>query len=175
MFARSFIIAFLLIVVSGTLCGADQCPPEVDAFFSTRKVLLTLPFASGRSRLSDDAKKEIDLVIPCLVAVDENNVIYRVEGFSSKYGEDAENIEVSMERAKAVVNYITQQNGLLNNLFLTGIGERPFLSTKSEAKVEIALYDDLLHVSSSVVEKCSKRVTTVEKCSGSGTISEDVQ
>ncbi len=164
MSARIFLFLTFLLSITHPVWGEISYPHEVESFFSTRQVLLTLPFKPGHSRLTPEAKKEIDLVIPCLVAVDENNFIYRVEGFSSKDGEDAGNIEVSMERAKSVVDYITQQHGLLNNLFLTGVGERPFMDLPSDPKVEIALYDDLLNVCSKVVERCTQDLRVFVPC-----------
>lgn len=103
-------------------------------------------FASGKSQLGADAKKQLDAAVGTISA--HKRYVLEVQGFTDKTGSAALNLELSRRRAQEVVRYMTLQHKIpLYRIHVMGMGNAaPVADDKTRAgrkqnrRVEVRLY-----------------------------------
>lgn len=149
------VMVLLLSCLSSGSAMAKNYPPEVQSFLDSRRVLGSVYFPPGSHTLTGAAKKAIDRTVAEIDALDLEKTLLRVEGFTSPTGIKAENVELAMERAYSIVNYISDKHTLPANLFLIGLGADDSPGTPSHRlqRGEIAVYDDHLNLGIALVDR----------------------
>ena len=135
------IIATLLIVLVFPLCGFADSSSDIDRFLASRSVVGQVYFAVKTSQLSAASKSQLKELVPLLKAQQRSGRLLRVEGFASKDGQVKSNIDLSMERALEVKNFL-RQHDLSVELFLTGYGANSAATGKlsEQRRVDITSY-----------------------------------
>lgn len=103
-------------------------------------------FPSGRSTLTDDAKKQLDAAVGTITS--HKRYLLEVQGFTDRTGNDQINLELSRRRAQEVVRYLTLQHKIpLYRISMIGMGkDAPVADDKTRAgrkqnrRVEVRLY-----------------------------------
>jgi outer membrane protein OmpA-like peptidoglycan-associated protein len=106
----------------------------------------TVHFASGSSRLAEDAKTALDDAVA--KAPTDRPYVIEIQGFADSTGSAALNLALSVRRADAVVRYLTTAHGIpLRRIHTLGMGsENPTADNKTRdgraenRRVEIKLY-----------------------------------
>ncbi|MBX3119729.1 MAG: OmpA family protein [Fimbriimonadaceae bacterium] len=92
-------------------------PPEEKV---TERAIMTKPvniyFATGQSSLDPNAKGVLDQI--ALTAQTYSNAYIRVEGNTDSVGSADKNVQLSQQRAQAVVNYLVNQYGFNRSRFI---------------------------------------------------------
>ncbi len=99
---------------------------------STGKAILYINFDSGKSTIRDDSKPIVDQIIQLL----ENNpnINLSIEGHTDNQGDNASNLTLSENRAKAVMTAIISGGISNNRLSSKGFGEdKPIADNADEA------------------------------------------
>lgn len=119
--------------------GADS--NGFDAFIKSREVVATLYFNANAEELSKAEQGRLIATIQQLRQAQKNGRMIRVEGYSSKEGNQEKNFILSFFRARAVADII-ESNGLPSEVSLTGFGDLRADSNDhaKERRVEIASY-----------------------------------
>ncbi len=136
----------LLLLCSGQVWAAGDL--DFAHFIGTRRVLATVHFAAGSSRLDAAGRQVLDRVVDRLRSLSPDETVVRIEGFASPEGSDQTNVGLSMERASQVELYFRRRHQLPPTRYLVGIGVRAEngMPPAEQRRVEIAVYDNVLHV-----------------------------
>ena len=115
---------------------------DVDQFLASRQVVAQIFFARAETGLSSESRLQIDAKASELLQYKEQQMIIRVEGFSSPDGEDLHNLKLSMQRAMAVEGYLLSRHKLQTYVFMTGFGEKQATGDKLAMmrRVDITVY-----------------------------------
>lgn len=115
---------------------------EIDQFLSSRQVISQVFFSKQTTELSVEAKRQIDTIVSDLQSYQKQEMLVRVEGFSSTEGDDQYNFKLSLQRALAVEGYLLNKHNLNVSVFLTGFGEKKKSAGKQAMmrRVDIAVY-----------------------------------
>jgi OmpA-OmpF porin, OOP family len=119
--------------------------PDMDAFVLGIDFieLTNLQFATGSSKIEDKFTSELNEVAKWM----KNNKEYKfyIVGHADKQGSDNVNDPLSLERAKAVKNYLTEKGVNDSNLIYEGLGSANPIESKYKSRlnrrVEIYLID----------------------------------
>ena len=129
------------------LRGVDTLANRLEALDDYEVVAQeTVLFAFASSKLSDEAKQQLDAAASQLTG--EAPFVIEVRGFTDKTGNPDYNLALSEKRAQAVVRYlITQHNIPLHRIFTAGLGsENPAADNttregrKMNRRVEVTVY-----------------------------------
>lgn len=137
----NFAITLLLILCLPLTCLAGS-GSKVEQFLASRSVVGQVYFAKQDSHLDDVDKVKLATLAVALKKLPWRDKLLRVEGFASPEGGITLNVDLSMQRALAVKNFL-QQYDLPVELFLTGFGENPSTAAKlaEQRRVDIAAYE----------------------------------
>lgn len=134
------IISAVLAINLAQICWADD--PSFGTFMKSRKVLATLHFQVNSDSLTSAELELVNALLPGIENQQKSGKLIRVEGFSSPEGDRADNLRLSLHRARNVADIISQK-GLPAEVTLTGYGD--LLSgtgdPAKERRVEIVAYD----------------------------------
>lgn len=144
-------IKITLFILCFCLCGslpaiAEDIPAEALLVLESREVLGTIQFPLPTSvMLNEKGKQLARATLGKLVKYEESKII-RAEGFCSPGKDEKETMQASMQRAKAVRDYLAS-NGI-SNVYITGFGIKKYGNTEISAtdRVEIAIYDKLIDI-----------------------------
>jgi len=150
-----------LLLITLTLIGgisivskASAVDREVSEFLEHRQVLLSVDFSSGSSRLTDEARRELDGAVNDLKGLVSEQKIIRIEGHASPGGDEQRNLVLSMQRAMEVRAYLLAQFGMEFDLFINGYGAE---GSPAETVVQLAFYDDTLGITTAETESIITR------------------
>lgn len=134
-------LLIVLLVLLPFLSFADETEEQLISFLQSRRVIAQISFDAGSDQLSQQSRKELDLLVPELTEVSTQNYLLRVEGFASQDGRASKNVNLSMNRAMKVRNYFQDEHDLNLDLFLTGFGgDVTAENYKDGRRVDIAIY-----------------------------------
>ena len=135
-------VAYFLLCCLFPLVVCAASTGEIDEFLKSRQVVTQIFFDKRTAELSAEAKVQIDNIASELQGYQERKMLLRVEGYASPEGGDAQNLQLSLQRAMAVGNYLLSRHQLSVAVFLTGFGKNEKSAGKlSEMRrVDIALY-----------------------------------
>lgn len=153
---RLLTVVGLLLAMSFSIARASEpMPKPVAEFLATRKVLVSVPFAPGSANLSADSQQTLRKSMDRLRGLDTNKFLLRIEGFTSPEGGPELNVNLAMERAREVEQYLVRHDGLPSNWSLTGIGVDPASSQVKDRqrRVDIVQYDNILRFDKLPTEK----------------------
>ncbi|TYP00332.1 OmpA family protein [Geothermobacter ehrlichii] len=138
-------VAFLFLYAGLALAAGDI---DFADFIGTRRVLATVHFAPGSSRLDAVGRQTLDQLVEELRRLSPDEKVVRIEGFASPEGTERTNVDLSMERATRVELYFRRHHKLPPTRYLVGIGVRAEgdMPPEKQRRVEIAVYDNVLHV-----------------------------
>lgn len=84
---------------------------------------MMLTFDLDSANLSDEARRNLDVIAAALQDSRLRAARFNVEGHTDARGRDAYNMSLSVNRANAVIDYLTQKNVPLDRLHGVGLGE----------------------------------------------------
>ncbi len=115
---------------------------DIQLFLTSRHVVAQVFFSNQTTELSDSFKQQLNRVASELAGYEKQQLLIRVEGFASSDGEAQYNLNLSLQRALSVANYLQHKHNLGVSVFLTGFGERGLVADKLSEKrrVDIAVY-----------------------------------
>ena len=135
-------LILLLVLAFFSVCPAlASGPTDFESFIKTREVLATLYFDANADTLSMAERNRLADTIQQLRKAQKNGRMIRVEGFSSREGDQEKNFILSFFRARSVADIIEAQ-GLASEIALTGYGDLKAGSAdhSRERRVEVASY-----------------------------------
>ena len=134
------LILLLCLLAPHTLFAVELA--EVDQFLASRQVVAQIYFDKTVAELSPESRLQIDSRVTELLQYKDQQMIIRVEGFSSPDGEDLHNLNLSMQRAMAVEGYLLNRHKLHTYVFMTGFGEKQATDGKVDRmrRVDISVY-----------------------------------
>ncbi len=140
MFFRLCLLLFILLLPISSL--ANDTEDQLNSFLENRVLLDQVYFGLSTAQLTLNTREKLDLLVPVLKEKAADDVLFRVEGFSSIEGDTRDNISLSMSRALAVKNYLREIHGLRIDVFMTGFGATGTVAAKGESRrVDIAMYN----------------------------------
>ncbi|MDT8440953.1 MAG: OmpA family protein [Desulfuromonadales bacterium] len=141
----------ILLLLTGTLVLASArawaADPLVQRFLESRQVVSTVFFNSNSYQLSTEERTQLVMLLDDLKKEVARGRFIRVEGFASDEGQQVYSFKLSLQRAKAVLDFLTQLGGL-PEIFLTGYGDLQAdgSASRDEWRVEIATYENVIDV-----------------------------
>jgi len=99
-----------------TIQKPNLAVPKLSTFVLTGGVI----FDVGKSTLLSGAKAEIDKIIKVMIKYPETR--WRIEGHTDSTGSYARNIQLSLERANAVADYLVENGINKSRLEVEGMG-----------------------------------------------------
>jgi len=137
---RVLTLIVVMIFVSAPFVFAKS-DTTFDEFVKSRKIVTTFYFQSNHEDLSNSERKRLSETINKLRELQNKGRMIRVEGFSSKEGDQEKNFHLSFFRARSVADLI-KAKGLPAEVTLTGYGDLRATSNdpNKERRVEIASY-----------------------------------
>lgn len=135
------VLVFLLcsLLILSDTAGATA---EIDQFLASRQLVAQIFFAHQSTQLSVTAMQQLDRIASELHKYNMQKMLIRAEGFASPDGDNDHNLNLSLQRALAVTDYLLRHQNLQLPVFLTGFGETR-LDTENESalrRVDIAVY-----------------------------------
>lgn len=95
-------------------------------------VLKNIFFETGKYELQNESKSELDKLV--LLLQENPNLKIEIDGHTDNVGQEKENLLLSTNRAKAVVNYLTGKSISLQRLTYKGFGSaKPVADNSTEA------------------------------------------
>ncbi len=135
-----FCLVFLFLLFSMS-AFADETEDQLKSFLQSRVVIEQIYFETATSKLSQKTCNVLDRLIPELREKAADNVLFRVEGFTSPEGSALDNFNLSMSRALTVRTYLREKHDLDFEMFLTGFGPVDLSKGNEESRrVDIAMY-----------------------------------
>ncbi len=132
----------LLLIVLLPLSSAAAADADIETFLSSRRLVAQVFFAQRSAELSAASQHRLDVVVEKLRDYAKRQMLIRVEGYSSPKGNEHYNVNLSLQRALSVKDYLQVRHQLDAELFLTGFGEKHHSDgTLAEMRrVDIAVY-----------------------------------
>lgn len=94
---------------------------EIDKFLASRHLVTQVFFIKQTAELSDLSRQQLNGAASQLVDYAEQQMLIRVEGFASPDGEDQYNMQLSLQRALAVADYLLHTHNLRIPVFFDRI------------------------------------------------------
>lgn len=161
---RFLIIVFAVLAINLThTCWAGG--HSFETFMKSREVLATLRFQANSDSLTAAVYELVYALLPDIENQQKAGKLIRVEGFASPEGDRADNLRLSLHRARNVADIMVHK-GLPAEVMLTGYGD--FLSgtddPAKERRVEIVAYDKPQNLRKmQIVELIEKQKNTIIK------------